>query len=129
MWIPRFKPSCLALISGLMLFGCAQVVVVAPLVAPKWTGVIKSSPIAEGCGTVPYPAAALRKGQAGTIIILLDVLEDGGLASVNIRQSSGWRDLDYAAWNGIRPCKINPALVDGKPIRSTMEVSYVWAID
>jgi bla regulator protein blaR1 len=64
-----------------------------------------------------YPAASQRLGEHGTVVLRLHVLEDGSVADVRIDQSSGYPDLDYAAYYESFRWRIDPGTVDGVPSR------------
>jgi TonB family protein len=64
-----------------------------------------------------YPAASRRLGEHGTVILRLHVLEDGSIADVRIDKSSGYPDLDYAAFYESFRWRIDPGTVDGEPSR------------
>jgi TonB family protein len=49
-----------------------------------------------------YPAAALRRGEAGTVTVRLSVNPRGEVTEARVAGSSGWRSLDEAATGTIR---------------------------
>jgi TonB family protein len=80
--------------------------VVLPKSNPQWP---LSQPI--------YPSASRRLGEHGTVVLRLHVLEDGSVADARIEQSSGYPDLDYAAYYESFRWRIDPGTVDGVPSR------------
>jgi protein TonB len=64
-----------------------------------------------------YPPTSRRLGEHGTVILRLHVLEDGSIADVRIDKSSGYPDLDYAAFYESFRWRIEPGTVDGEPSR------------
>jgi len=42
----------------------------------------------------PYPSFALSRGLSGTVVVTIDVADDGRPTAVNVARSSGHRDLD-----------------------------------
>ncbi len=42
----------------------------------------------------PYPSFALSRGLSGSVVVTIDVSDDGRPSSVNVARSSGHRDLD-----------------------------------
>lgn len=64
-----------------------------------------------------YPAASRRTGEHGTVVLSLHVLEDGSVADVRIDESSGYPDLDYAAFYESFRWKMDPGTVNGVPSR------------
>ncbi len=69
-----------------------------------------------------YPAAALRRGDAGTVMVRVDVGADGVPTDVSIETRSGSRDLDRAALDAVRRWRFNPAQRDGQPVASSVVV-------
>jgi len=49
-----------------------------------------------------YPAAALRRGETGTVTVRLSVSPAGDVTEARVAASSGWRSLDEAATATIR---------------------------
>lgn len=64
-----------------------------------------------------YPSAARKLGQTGTVVLRLHVLEDGSVADALIAQSSGYPDLDYAAFYETFRWRLSPGTIDGTPAR------------
>lgn len=64
-----------------------------------------------------YPATSRRLREHGTVVLRLHVLEDGSIADVRIDESSGYPDLDYAAFYESFRWRIDPGMVDGEPSR------------
>ncbi|MFC4312468.1 TonB family protein [Steroidobacter flavus] len=64
-----------------------------------------------------YPPASRRLGEAGTVVLKLHVLEDGSVADAAIAQSSGYPDLDYAAFYQSFLWRLDPGTIDGTPSR------------
>lgn len=65
----------------------------------------------------PYPVAALRNHEQGTVLLRVRVDADGAPASVVIERSSGSRALDQAARQQVlRHWRFVPARVDGQAV-------------
>lgn len=64
-----------------------------------------------------YPPASRRLAEHGTVILSLHVLEDGSVADVRIDESSGYPDLDYAAFYESFRWKLDPGTVEDVPSR------------
>ncbi|MBC7684472.1 MAG: energy transducer TonB, partial [Bdellovibrionales bacterium] len=45
-----------------------------------------------------------------------------------VEKSSGHSDLDEAAREGISKCTFNPGMANGKPVRSAMQMKYIWTL-
>lgn len=84
---------------------------------------------ASNCAKPAYPATALRNEETGTVSLAFLVGKDGKVASAKVERSSGSRDLDRAAVNGLSLCRFTPGTVDGVPYESWYRMQYVWTLD
>jgi periplasmic protein TonB len=84
---------------------------------------------ANGCALPDYPAAAARRGDAGTTTLALLVGADGRVSSARVEGSSGSRDLDRAAINALSLCKFKPATNDGVAEAGWAKLAFVWKLD
>jgi protein TonB len=84
---------------------------------------------ANGCALPDYPAAAARRGDAGTTTLALLVGADGRVSSARVEHSSGSRDLDRAAVNALSLCRFKPATNNGVPEAGWAKLAYVWKLD
>ena len=70
-----------------------------------------------------YPPTSKRLGEAGTVVMLLTVNEEGKVTDAKIDQSSGFERLDEAAVKeALRAWKLLPGTVGGKPV--TMQYRF-----
>ncbi len=69
-----------------------------------------------------YPAAAMRNGEQGTVMVRVEVGADGAPLSVEVAQRSGSRDLDRAAVDAVRRWRFQPAQRDGQPVPGAVTV-------
>ncbi|MET0855992.1 MAG: TonB family protein [Telluria sp.] len=81
------------------------------------------------CAKPEWPKASLRNEETGTVTLSFLIGADGRVADSKILKSSGFRDLDKAAVNGIGKCRFKPGLVDGKPEQAWMQMQYVWTLE
>jgi protein TonB len=65
---------------------------------------------------VPYPAAAKRLGQEGTVRVLVEIGTDGTVIRDEVYSSSGHLLLDSAALDAVKKARFLPALKDGRPV-------------
>ncbi|KRA51252.1 hypothetical protein ASD77_16815 [Pseudoxanthomonas sp. Root65] len=88
-------------------------------------------PLAPGDVPVPipgqtpapeYPAAAMRNGDQGTVMVRVEVGADGVPTSVDVAERSGSRDLDRAAVAAVRQWRFQPAQRDGQPVPGAVTV-------
>ncbi len=77
----------------------------------------------------PYPAAALKLEEEGTVRLKLEIGANNQLLSASVLKSSGYGDLDRAAMRGLSQCSFKAAVQDGTPIQSSLVTDYVWSLD
>jgi periplasmic protein TonB len=75
-----------------------------------------------------YPAAAKRAGIEGSIVVKLQVLETGRVASVEVQTSSGDERLDQGAVAYVKTWRLLPGTRDGKPIPMTWSVKVTFKL-
>ena len=92
---------------------------------------VRTAPVvdARACEKPPYPAAALRANETGTVQLSFLIDLDGKVLESKVDRSSGSRRLDEAARSGLGLCKFKPAMVDGKAERSWARIEYEWKIE
>lgn len=78
--------------------------------------------------TPPYPSEARRRGWEGTVLLLVEILENGRPERITIRQSSGHPILDEAAQGAVGRWMFIPAQREGKPVKSVAEVPIVFSL-
>ncbi|KAB7769315.1 energy transducer TonB [Xanthomonas maliensis] len=71
-----------------------------------------------------YPAAALRRGDAGNVVVRVDVDASGAPGGVTLVQRSGSRELDRAAMEAVRRWRFHPAQRDGRPVPGSLDVPF-----
>ena len=77
----------------------------------------------------PYPIAAIRLGQQGTVVLRIRVGTDGSPLSVSIEKSSGSRLLDQAARQQVlRHWRFVPAQVDGQIVEADGLVPVAFSL-
>jgi protein TonB len=109
--------------------------ILPPRTQPRQLGIDSSVPIASAArlpGTESkrppsfennsppiYPAAAIARGQEGTVLLRLRIGADGRMLSVEVVRSSGHPILDGAAVNAVKRWRARPARIGGEAIEST----------
>ena len=63
-----------------------------------------------------YPAPSRNGNEQGTVVLSLYVLEDGRVANVEVKESSGYPNLDDAAAQRAYSWRLKPALENGRPV-------------
>jgi protein TonB len=76
----------------------------------------------------PYPDSAQLNGEQGTIVINVHVRASGKPDKVAISQSSGYRDLDTAAEEGVLNWHYLPAMEGGDPASDWTTVKVVYQL-
>jgi protein TonB len=76
-----------------------------------------------------YPRASLLAEESGVVRVQFVVGPDSQLMSATVLKSSGFKNLDKAAVNGLSRCKFKAGYRDGKPVQSTFTTDYVWKLD
>lgn len=71
---------------------------------------------------IPYPAAAARVREEGSVVLLVQVDATGKATDVSVETRSGSRDLDRAALQAVRDWTFEPAIQGGKPVASNVRV-------
>ena len=76
----------------------------------------------------PYPPAAVRAGQQGTVMLRVMVKRDGLPSKVEIEKSSGHRLLDAAAQDQVWSWRFVPARHGTDPVESWVMVPVVFRL-
>jgi periplasmic protein TonB len=63
-----------------------------------------------------YPESARRAGAQGVTLLRVRVLENGRVGEVDIEQSAGFRDLDFAAMDAVKKWRFDPARRGKDPV-------------
>lgn len=70
----------------------------------------------SGLSEPPYPASEIRAGHTGTVVLSVQVLENGRVGEVRLLQSSGFAKLDQSALREARKWRFVPGTRDGVPV-------------
>ena len=92
---------------------------VGPIAAPML--IYKSIPA--------YPDLAIKMGFEGTVVLTLYLDEGGNIYDTKIFESSGNDRLDKAALNSGKLCKFTGAVQNGKNIKVSIKLTYVFDLD
>lgn len=77
----------------------------------------------------PYPPAARRGGEQGTVLLRVLVTREGAPARVEVEASSGSTELDATALETVRHWRFVPARQDGTTIDSWVLVPIVFRLE
>lgn len=75
-----------------------------------------------------YPAPALRGREQGTVFVLAQVDSTGHVSDARVVRRSGSFTLDRAATNEVRRWKFEPALHNGQPVVTSVQVPVSYRI-
>lgn len=87
-----------------------------------------SDPVIVGKASAPYPTAALRDGDEGTVMLRVTVAPDGSPSGIAIAHGSGSRDLDRAAMSAVRQWRVRPAMRNGQPVTATVQIPVSYRL-
>lgn len=84
----------------------------------------------DGSDNPEYPPQSKRLGEEGLCILTITVTESGHVENVVLKQSSGFPRLDEAAIKHLQRqgWKFKPAIENGKPVTTTLDVPVRWKI-
>lgn len=85
-----------------------------------------SAPVPIDMPPPRYPSRALRRGEAGEVLLRVQVDARGVPSSVEIVSGSGSRDLDRAAISAARRWRFRPAMRDGQPMAGVVNVPITF---
>ncbi len=88
------------------------------------TGNSQPMPVAGQSPPPTYPAAALRRGESGSVVVRVDVDATGYANNITVIQRSGSRELDRAATDAVRRWRFSPAMSNGQPVPGSIEVPF-----
>lgn len=75
-----------------------------------------------------YPSSEIRMGHEGTVVLAIEVLENGRIGAVKIEQSSGYERLDESAVREARRWRMSPGTKDGVPTRMWKRVPITFRL-
>jgi protein TonB len=78
---------------------------------------------------VSYPPEAYRAREEGRVLVDVAVDAAGNVTNATIVERSGSQILDRAALEQVRQWKFSPALDNGKPVASSIEVPVAYSLD
>jgi protein TonB len=76
-----------------------------------------------------YPRDAARRGETGTVVLIIRIAPDGSASDVAVAQSSGYESLDRAARDAVLRWHFRPAQQDGIPVASVLPFRIVFSGD
>lgn len=74
-----------------------------------------------------YPESAQKAGLEGKVIVKVEVDERGRVSKALIIRSSGYEILDSAALEAVKKFKFEPAVENGRPIKSSLMIPFAFS--
>ena len=75
-----------------------------------------------------YPIDALRRRDEGTVVVRIEVDEEGKVDNVRVLSRSGSRELDRAAVQAAKRWTFRPAMRDGRPVPGAVEAPITFSL-
>jgi periplasmic protein TonB len=76
-----------------------------------------------------YPRLARRRNYQGTVLLDVRVSVQGRVAELKVARSSGYRLLDQSALNAVRRWIFDPALRNGEPVETWVQVPVRFELE
>lgn len=76
-----------------------------------------------------YPREAQRRRLEGTVLLRVHVRANGDAGDIDLVQGSGSRDLDRAAVEAVRRWRFAPAMRNGQPVESAVQVPIAFNLE
>ncbi len=73
-----------------------------------------------------YPIEAVQNGEQGAVVVVVHISPAGRAAGVDVERSSGYVLLDEAARAAVLRWRFLPAVKDGQPVASDIEMQFVF---
>lgn len=78
---------------------------------------------------ISYPRWAVRQGWQGTCEIAIEVLTGGTVGRYKVMHSAGYHVLDHEAVKAVRSWKFYPAMKDGKPVVTCVQIPVFFKLE
>jgi protein TonB len=76
-----------------------------------------------------YPVESARRGEEGTVVLLVHITPLGTPGSIDILQTSGYLDLDESARSAVLHWHFNPAKQDGVATATDFSLQVRFRLD
>lgn len=78
---------------------------------------------------ISYPHWLVSKGWEGKLIVAIEIRTDGSVGLYQIMKSTGHSILDQEAVGAVQDWKFKPALKDGKPVRTCIQIPITFQLE
>ncbi|MDP1612505.1 MAG: energy transducer TonB [Sulfuritalea sp.] len=75
-----------------------------------------------------YPATSRRRGETGSVVLRVELDEQGLVAAVQIETASGFERLDQAALTAVKTWRCNPPRRNGQPVRAVARQPFHFVL-
>ena len=79
--------------------------------------------------SISYPSSAISQGLEGKLVVAVEIREDGTVGLYEIMHSSGHTMLDKEAVDAMTTWKFNPAMKEGKPVKTCIQVPIQFQLE
>jgi protein TonB len=76
-----------------------------------------------------YPPDAARRGEEGTVVLLVHITPLGTAASIDILRTSGFQELDESARSAVLHWHFTPAKQDGMPVATDFSLQVRFRVE
>lgn len=76
----------------------------------------------------PYPRLSRINDEEGTVVLRVLVKADGTAGAVEVKNSSGYPQLDESARSTVQTWRFKPATVDGKPVSEWYQLAIPFTL-
>jgi protein TonB len=76
----------------------------------------------------PYPRLSRINDEQGTVVLRVLVKADGTAGTVEVKNSSGYPQLDESARSTVQTWRFKPATVDGKPVTEWYQLAIPFTL-
>ncbi len=97
----------------------------------SFTGITGVSIPADYAGTNQkpvYPLLSRKLAEQGTVVLRIQVKEDGSPGDVRIQQSSGYPLLDESALSAVRQWRFHPASINHRPVTEWYQIAIPFKL-
>lgn len=77
---------------------------------------------------ISYPHWVVSKGWQGKLIIAVEIRTDGTIGLYQVMHSTGYKALDKRAVHTIQNWKFHPAMKDGKPVKTCIQIPILFQL-
>ena len=79
--------------------------------------------------SIDYPRWALHQGWQGEFVIAIEILPAGNMGRSHVMKSTGYKILDEAAADAVQTWQFRPAMKNGKPVLTCIQIPVRFQID